>query len=108
MSKVAGFPFGPPERPGRMGKKRNAKDFAPIVERLTLDRVNVPDANASHLATIAEQIDAIGRGDFDAALLQAAPDVELEIYAPREFPFIRHARGVPELRPGNPTQFRRG
>jgi ketosteroid isomerase-like protein len=60
--------------------------------------VKLPATPAAQIATVEEQVAAIMRGDFEAALRQASPDVELEIYAPQEFPFIRRARGIIELR----------
>jgi len=50
------------------------------------------------LRTVADQIEAIGRGDLEAALGNAAPDVELETFAPPEFKWVSYARGVDDLR----------
>lgn len=78
------------------------KDFSSAVERLRQSSTQKDGASAaessSHVESIAEQIDAIGRGDLDAAMAAAHPDVELEIFAPPEFPWIRKARGLEELR----------
>jgi ketosteroid isomerase-like protein len=51
-------------------------------------------AGAANVAAVREQIDAIARGDYRAALAGAHPDLQLEIFAPPEFPWIRQARGI--------------
>jgi ketosteroid isomerase-like protein len=56
------------------------------------------DRRAAHIQSVREQIDAIGRGDLSAALQNAHEDVELNIFAPIEFRWIRHARGIDALR----------
>lgn len=50
------------------------------------------------MRSVEEQIDAIGRGDYESAVSHAHPDVEMEVFAPPEFPWIRRARGIAELR----------
>jgi ketosteroid isomerase-like protein len=76
-----------------------AHQFRPASARLKEVRVKAPSApEARHLLNVQEQIEAIGRGDYDAALRQAHPDVEFRISAPREFPFVRQARGIDALR----------
>ena len=76
-----------------------ADKFRPVSARLKEARDKGPSApEARHLLTVQEQIEAIGRGDYEAALRQAHPDVEFRISAPREFPFVRQARGVDALR----------
>jgi len=55
-------------------------------------------SGADHIDSVEAQIAAIARGDFESALSGAAPDVELDIFAPPEFPFVRKARGIAELR----------
>jgi ketosteroid isomerase-like protein len=72
--------------------------FASFTQDLRRSQERLGDTPGDHLLTIAEQIDAIGRGDFEAALHQANPDLELEIFAPMEFPFIRRARGLEDVR----------
>ena len=75
--------------------KKGLTEFAGQIERT---RPQVPPHAESRLLTVEEQIQAIANGDFDAALKQAAPDVEFEIFAPQGFPFIRRARGTNGLR----------
>jgi ketosteroid isomerase-like protein len=58
---------------------------------------DAPDARPL-IRSVQAQIDAIARGDFDAALSQALPHVTLEIFAPSEFLWIRRAEGVAEFR----------
>ena len=53
---------------------------------------------AARVLSVQAQIDAIARGDLSAALAAAHPDIQLEIFAPPEFPWIRRARGLEELR----------
>ena len=55
-------------------------------------------APRSHLTTVQAQIAAIERGDLDGVLAHAAADLALEIFAPPEFGWICHARGVTEIR----------
>ena len=81
-----------------MGDKRQAKKFANVTRDLANARARASEPNASQIATIEEQMAAIGRGDFEAALSRASPDVELEIFAPKEFPFISRARGPEKVR----------
>jgi ketosteroid isomerase-like protein len=79
------------------------KDFASASARLQAALTEKTAAAASepahaHLRSVQSQIDAISKGDFDAVLGQAAPNVTLDIFAPPEFPWIRQARGIVELR----------
>jgi uncharacterized protein len=79
------------------------KDFSAVTARLREELesrpANTPGATSeSNIAAVHAQIDAIARGDLDAVLAQAAPDVALSIFAPPEFPWIRRARGIEELR----------
>ena len=80
-----------------MAEKPRSRNFGPVIDRLAAARAKLPTA-AAQISTVEEQVAAITRGDFDAALRHASPDVELEIYAPPEFPFIRRARGATALR----------
>ena len=54
--------------------------------------------SASHVRSVGAQLDAIAHGDLSAVLERAHPDVQLEIFAPPEFPWIRRASGIEELR----------
>ena len=51
-----------------------------------------------HLRAVREQFDAIERGDLDAVLSSAHDNVQLDIYAPPEFHWTRHAKGLVEVR----------
>jgi uncharacterized protein len=74
------------------------KDFSAAQRRLVRSADELRDpAAAEHVRSVQEQIDAISRGEYAAALRAAHPDVELEIFAPRDFPFVRRARGVAEI-----------
>lgn len=53
---------------------------------------------ARHMAAVEAQLAAIARGDYDAAVADARDDVELDIFAPPEFSWLRRARGRQELR----------
>lgn len=81
------------------------KDFSGITRRIReaanqqpRDASELNSAEQQHLLSVEQQIDAIARGDLDAALANAAPDVELDIFAPPEFKWISRARGIAELR----------
>jgi hypothetical protein len=54
---------------------------------------------------VQTQIDAIARGDLTAGLAHAHPKVELEIFAPPEFEWVRHARGIEAMRVANIHKF---
>jgi ketosteroid isomerase-like protein len=70
------------------------REFGFAIERLRKARQEQSDPNPpDHLLSVQEQIDAIGRGDYAAAIAGALDDVELAIFAPLEFPWIRRARG---------------
>jgi ketosteroid isomerase-like protein len=73
------------------------KNFDPAVERLrrAAGEAETKDpARAGDLIKLVEaQLAAIGRGDLQAAVDQATDDVELQIFAPPEFGWIRVARG---------------
>lgn len=51
-----------------------------------------------HLRSVQTQMDAICRGDIASLLNEAHEDVQLDIFAPPEFKWIRHAKGLDELR----------
>jgi ketosteroid isomerase-like protein len=51
----------------------------------------------ANVQAVQAQIDAIARGDLTAALANAHPEVELEIFAPPEFAWVRGARGVEKM-----------
>lgn len=72
--------------------------FESFTRQLRRSQTRLPDGQSEHLLTVADQIDAIGRGDFEAALRQARPELELEIFAPVEFPFVRRGRGIDAVR----------
>lgn len=79
------------------------RDFSRVTNRLgeavtERARAEIAVADAQNLRSIQQLIDAIGRGDLESAIANAHDDVRFEIYAPLEFPWIRHATGVEELR----------
>jgi len=79
-------------------RRPTQREFGAATRKLGRERDRVPPEQADHLLTIEEQLESIQRGDFEAALRQADPLLELLIYAPPEFPFISRARGVAEVR----------
>ena len=84
------------------------KDFGSAVQRLRDARAAAPSpepAVTPQLRSIEEQLAAIARGDFAAAMADAVDDVSLEIFAPPEFPFVRQARGRDELIRAMQTNF---
>ena len=50
-----------------------------------------------HIESIAAIYRAIAHNDFDALMAMVDSDVVVDIYAPAEFPFIRHANGIEEV-----------
>ena len=71
------------------------KDFNAAVQRVRAAAVDQsqPSAIRPHVRSIEAQLAAIANGDYASVLDDATEDVELEILAPPEFPFIRRARG---------------
>jgi ketosteroid isomerase-like protein len=65
-----------------------ADDPAAGTKRLESDRVEA----------VRRQFDALGRGDLDAFVEGMHADVELDIFAPPEFSWIRRARGREQFR----------
>jgi uncharacterized protein len=57
----------------------------PVVANKHLER--------AHVEVVTRMFENLARGDLDAFVADAADDVELEIRAPAEFPFIRRAVG---------------
>ena len=79
------------------------KDFSTVTARLqqALDQTGLsfPASDPhSNVRSVQVQIEAIARGDVEAVLAEALPDVTLDIFAPPEFPWVRRATGVVELR----------
>jgi hypothetical protein len=77
------------------------KDFGGATQRLgeaagELSRPREKERRAN-IRAVQAQIDAIARGDLTAALANAHPEVELEIFAPPEFEWVRHAHGMEEM-----------
>ena len=79
------------------------KDFSSVSARLqrALDEAgaSLPVGDPrSHVQSVQIQIEAIARGDVERVLGEALPDVTLDVFAPPEFPWMRRASGVEELR----------
>lgn len=82
------------------------KDFrnatGPVQDALLGAAAESADASAAraeqHLRSVHAQLEAIERGDIESVLALSAPDVQLDIFAPPEFPWIRQTRGIDELR----------
>ena len=73
------------------------RNFAALRRRLKEDAQG-DSPTRQHIVSIERQIADIERGDFDAALSNADPDVELDVFAPPEFKWIAHARGIAAVR----------
>ena len=80
------------------------KDFSSVTHRLddviknaggSVPSDRVHKANAESLRA---QIVALEKGDYGPVLAAARDDVELDIFAPPQFPFVRRARGIEEYR----------
>ena len=76
----------------------SGRNFRGVTEGLRTARAELDESAAGQVLSIQEQIEAIERGDFDAALRHARADVELEIFGPPQFKFISRARGSSEIR----------
>src|SRR5689334_22372400 len=77
------------------------KDFSGVTNRLgeaVAEGDRTDSAAAENLRSIQRLIDAIGRGDLEAAIANAHADVRFEIYGPPAFPWVRQATGIEELR----------
>lgn len=78
-------------------------DFSDVTARLQqkLEQAAADSGQPSSaplIRSVQHQIDAIAKGDFEAVLAQALPDVTLDIFAPPDFPWIRQGRGAADLR----------
>jgi uncharacterized protein len=73
-------------------------DFAGALQPKTATASDAPSDGHNHLLTVSRAFAALGRGDVDEFLKTMHPDVSLEIFAPPEFPWIRRAQGLHELR----------
>jgi ketosteroid isomerase-like protein len=60
--------------------------------------VGMKSHERNRVNAVRRQFEALGTGDMDAFLEPLHPDVELEIAAPTELPWMRRARGIEELR----------
>ena len=69
-----------------------------ITSRLAQSRERMDESRAAHLLTIEEQFTAVQRGDWEALLRSASPDVTFEMFAPPELPLVTRARGVAPVR----------
>ena len=52
----------------------------------------------AHVRAIQQMFEAFARSDLTAFLDDVHPDVDLEIFAPADFPWIRRARGLAKFR----------
>ena len=86
---------------GRRRSPIRKEDFGAVTRRLGEAAGELSDAEQgewrANVQAVQSQIDAIARGDLSAALANAHPEVELEIFAPPEFEWVRHTRGIEEL-----------
>ena len=69
------------------------RDFESITSELRRLSESAGIPSREHLGSVGKLIEAVARGDFAAVLANATDDVTLEIFAPSELPFIRHAAG---------------
>jgi ketosteroid isomerase-like protein len=74
------------------------KDFSAVTSQLSRAADDVRGDARENVRSVQAELDAIGRGDFEAVLHDAHDDVTLEIFAPPEFPWIRQAHGLADLR----------
>jgi ketosteroid isomerase-like protein len=89
---------------GYADREMKGRDFRAATEHLTkvardLGPVGGGDGREqAHIQAVREQIDAIARGDVAAVFASAHDDVQLDIYAPPEFHWVRHANGSDAIR----------
>lgn len=82
------------------------RNFRAAIERLHEVRTGAASTpSVQHVRFVEAQIDAIARGDFLAAVANCSDDLELEILAPSELPFIRRARGKADVAKAMDTNF---
>ena len=78
-----------------------SRDFTgatrPLQEAREKDTLLGPRTSA-HVAAVEAQLAAIARGDYESVVATVRDDVELDIFAPPEFAWLRRARGVTEFR----------
>src|SRR5215475_14510023 len=60
--------------------------------------VDSKPAERVFVEAIQKMYDCLARGDIDAMMQHFTPDVVADLCVPDEFPFIRHAEGVDEVR----------
>ena len=80
------------------------KDFSSVTRRLNDvikdagGRVPVAKASKANAESLRAQIVALEKGDYGPVMAAAGENVELDIFAPPQFPFVRRARGLDEYR----------
>ena len=74
-----------------------AKNFSAATASLQRAASDRDVDSANHLRWVQTQIEAIERGQFQSVMFDAHDDVEFDIFAPPQFPFISKARGKSEL-----------
>jgi len=75
-----------------------SKDFSSVSNALKHAQGSLDPTQRSQVDSVDRLIDAIGRGDLETVLANAAVDVCLDIYAPPEFSWTRHAVGAAAIR----------
>ena len=73
------------------------RNFAALRRRLKEDAQRDTQTR-EHIVSVEQQIADIERGDFDAALSNADPEIELDVFAPPEFKWVSHAQGIEAVR----------
>jgi uncharacterized protein len=74
------------------------KDFSSVSNALKRAQGSLDASQRSQVDSVDRLIDAIGRGDLEAVLANAVVDVCMDVYAPPEFSWIRHAVGADAIR----------
>lgn len=73
------------------------KDFAHISRQLEAAAA-AGSFESLNIRSVQEQIEALARGDVAGALTTAQPDLQLDIFAPPDFSWVRHASGIDAVR----------
>jgi ketosteroid isomerase-like protein len=74
------------------------RNFTGATRPLKEARAKDTSPGSRHMAIVEAQLAAIACGDYDGALTDVRDDVELDIFAPPEFSWMRRARGRQQFR----------
>ena len=79
------------------GSTRNFTGATRSIQEIRERETSIGVVPSAHLATVEALLAAIARNDYAAALASVHDDIELDIFAPPEFSWMRRARGIREF-----------